>query len=400
MTTNSLSFPHYKPLSSFETPKEARSVQELIEVSITEENLQCLKREWAQALEKLDETGLAEVEIPQGVEEELVSAWKNLMGERLSFRLSSSYFSTSSVKAFSEMLKANEYLESLFLCDQTIDDEDLIVLSEGIAENMSLRELHFHNNSLGDAGVKALVEALKKNLRIAKVGLRHNEITSISARAFTECFDANKIKLQESSSGSLQLIIAISNLSSLDLSHNQITEDGAIALARALSDQKVEEKTKKVPALMPPKPLSAPPFPPALGGAGPLGGFGGSAAGAMGGGGPFGAPGLGAPFPPMSSPLAEVPENTPASSGNPSLLGVKKSLNELDLRHNPIDELGILACLHAKTALEQVELKLPNDPDDGCWVSEQGGLGEFNLYDQVREREVQECWEDESDDDL
>lgn len=366
MITSNAVVPFMKA-SSYENREESITLEELQALAVTTDNKEWLGEEWKKSLKELDTSDLAQINVPDEFQGVLVESWMSALKGEKSFLLSDTEFSLSSIRAFSEVLKTNEDLENLLLCNHTIDDSALVILAEAIGENSSLQELHFHNNSLGDEGAKALVAALKENLGIKKVELRNNMIGDEGASAFAEVFDVTKMAMSQSND-SLQIFIILSSLEVLDLSYNDIGDAGAISLSKALVHKEASSLPNPRKSLMPP-PSKRSQTPPS--------GFGSSG---MFGGGMF--PPMpdrgGGVFPPLPGSRTPVPKSPPGASANP--LSGKSSLKELDLRHNPMEGVGNLAFECAKKVLGSVKVHLPGDPDRQGWISEQGRFGSFNYF--------------------
>ncbi|MFT4554631.1 MAG: Ran GTPase-activating protein (RanGAP) involved in mRNA processing and transport, partial [Chlamydiales bacterium] len=261
----------YMEAGSFESREESITLEELQASAVTTDNKEWLGREWKKSLKELDTSDLAQVNVPDEFQEVLVEAWMTALKGEKSFLLSDTEFSLPSIRAFSEVLKTNEDLENLLLCNHTIDDSALVVLAEAIGENSSLQELHFHNNSLGDEGALALVGALKENLGIKKIELRNNMIGDEGASAFAEVFDVTKMAMSQNSD-SLQIFIILSSLEVLDLSYNDIGDAGAISLSKALVHKEASSLPNPRKSIMPPVPKRSLTPPTGFGSSGMFGG--------------------------------------------------------------------------------------------------------------------------------
>lgn len=208
------------------------STKALKKISTTPENKPCLTWRWTRALRKLPLEKLVQVNLEEEWLNILVKEWSTRLKTHESFRLVGLEFSLCSIRAFSEMLKKNQSLKSLFLSDHSIDDQCLQILSEGISENVSLLELNFSNNSLGDEGIAALADSLEKNMSIRSVELQDNLIGDLGAESLTSVLEIERI--EDRKKGSSNLLNMLNSLEYLNLSRNDIGYFGATALVRAV----------------------------------------------------------------------------------------------------------------------------------------------------------------------
>jgi Ran GTPase-activating protein (RanGAP) involved in mRNA processing and transport len=82
---------------------------------------------------------------------------------------------------------------------------------------MSLKYIYLDNCCLGSQGAIGVVDAIARNKNIKKISLRYNEIDDEAAKLFGEVLTRLSI-----------------DLNFLDLSHNNITDEGGEAIAIGL----------------------------------------------------------------------------------------------------------------------------------------------------------------------
>ncbi len=73
---------------------------------------------------------------------------------------------------------------ALSLCQNGIDDETIIQISQSLSTNKTLKRLDLWNNRIGDKGIAALAEALRANSSLETLNLSKNQITDIGAKDF------------------------------------------------------------------------------------------------------------------------------------------------------------------------------------------------------------------------
>ncbi len=210
-------------------------VSELSRIPITSSNRISLQARWSTCLNALPVELLPEVELPDEFIPLLSTIWERRASERTSLLLDNKLFSPSSVKAFSEMLKSNNHLTSLLLCDGTLTIELMPLIANALKENRTIKELYLHDNDIDDESCQMLSEALKKNQSIEKLILQRNRISNNGARAIANLLEHTHIgvenKLEE---GKIGIKVEASHLESINLSENFIRDEGAIAISKAV----------------------------------------------------------------------------------------------------------------------------------------------------------------------
>jgi Ran GTPase-activating protein (RanGAP) involved in mRNA processing and transport len=141
-------------------------------------------------------------------------------------------------------------LTSLCLSAQALPDEDtttyedIITLSEALAENKILQSLDLHYNQISDSGAKSLSDALKINRTLKTLDIGDNQITAAGAQYFSDALKANQtlqsLTLRTNSIGDAgarylgEALKINQTLQILNVGDNQITATGAKYLSDAL----------------------------------------------------------------------------------------------------------------------------------------------------------------------
>jgi Ran GTPase-activating protein (RanGAP) involved in mRNA processing and transport len=114
-----------------------------------------------------------------------------------------------------DMLKTNVDLRDLNVCESSLEDTGITILSDGLLENSTLQHLNLRSNSIGLEGARCLANLVKTGTSLIELKLAMNNIGNVGAEALAQ-------GLQR---GVLQ---------QLDLSDNGITAEGGCALAEML----------------------------------------------------------------------------------------------------------------------------------------------------------------------
>ncbi len=125
-------------------------------------------------------------------------------------------------KAIAIALEKNTSLTSLYLSYNNIGSEGAEVLAEALENNTSLTSLDLNGNSIGPEGAKALAEALEKNSSLTSLDLYggDNYIDPEGAKALAAALEKN------------------TSLTSLNIYGDQIDDEGAKAIVKALINPK------------------------------------------------------------------------------------------------------------------------------------------------------------------
>jgi Ran GTPase-activating protein (RanGAP) involved in mRNA processing and transport/predicted esterase len=126
-------------------------------------------------------------------------------------------------------------LESLYVDCNRLGDEGVRALAAGLAQNTSLRRLSLASNRIGPSGMAGLAEAIVDHPSLQFLNLGWTRATNAVHEAGNMLGDEGAAVLAE-------LLRSGPKLTALDVSHNQISQDGLdlIAEAVALQPQLVE----------------------------------------------------------------------------------------------------------------------------------------------------------------
>jgi len=150
-------------------------------------------------------------------------------------------------KAFAEALKTNNILMTLNLAGNKIGVEGAKAFAEALKNNNKLMTLNLGNNTIGDEGATALV-----NTKLTELYLYNNHISLEGAIALAEALEENKFLRTLNISGNNQMGFSLNvgikafakaltkntTLTELNLSDNEINDEGGKALAEALKTNK------------------------------------------------------------------------------------------------------------------------------------------------------------------
>ncbi|KAK6130354.1 hypothetical protein DH2020_035911 [Rehmannia glutinosa] len=135
------------------------------------------------------------------------------------------------VRAFGKLLRSQSNLEELYLMNDGISKEAAQAVCELVPSTEVLRVLQFHNNMTGDEGAIAISEILMR----CPLGIALSE-------ALAKCRNLKKIDLRDNMFGveaGVKLSEALykhEHLTEIYLSYLNLEDDGAIAIADALKD--------------------------------------------------------------------------------------------------------------------------------------------------------------------
>ena len=131
-------------------------------------------------------------------------------------------------------------LQKLDISDNEISDDGAAALSKYLESSTSLRELDISWNDITYKGANTIAEALKNNKTLQKLDISGNKIFDDVIITFSECLK-NNITLMELSMSKTNITIkgtcalqVNSTLKKLDISGNEICDNGAIALSKYL----------------------------------------------------------------------------------------------------------------------------------------------------------------------
>ena len=119
------------------------------------------------------------------------------------------------------LIRPESKVKTLILDQNDIKEQGARALARALETNTTLENLHLYCNHLGDTGVELLFQALTRNpnCRLQEISLCANQITSFGVKKFAPYLKYPRLK----------------NLKRLFLSHNVVTNSGALALSEALA---------------------------------------------------------------------------------------------------------------------------------------------------------------------
>ena len=153
-------------------------------------------------------------------------------------------FGNKGVIALAQALKTNKTLTTLNISYNKFDVEGANALAEALKTNRTMMTLEIEHNNIGDEGTEALVEALKTNNILMTLNLSDNTIGDKGANALVEVLKTNNI-LKTLNLGNNTIgdeatkALVDTKLTKLYLYNNNISSEGAIALAEVLGKNKL-----------------------------------------------------------------------------------------------------------------------------------------------------------------
>ncbi|KAG0049913.1 Leucine-rich repeat-containing protein 34 [Gryganskiella cystojenkinii] len=118
-------------------------------------------------------------------------------------------------------------------------------LARALEKNETLRELNLARNKLTDKDISVLCTALAKNKTLQKIDLCLNSFNRDGTQAVADLLSGQDQLLEGDHLG----------LREIDLSDNDITEEGGIAIGRALATNKVLQRLRMSSCMDPPLPV-------------------------------------------------------------------------------------------------------------------------------------------------
>ena len=134
--------------------------------------------------------------------------------------LGSTSMASDGFSAISVMVLLNSSLRSLTLCDNGLDDQDMLLLSQALTQNnkkIPLEILHLSFNRITCQGVECLMNAVWGSTMLREIKLDNNRIKD---RGFQLC----------------AVVLTSIDLQTIDLSFNKATTIGIKALMKTLTD--------------------------------------------------------------------------------------------------------------------------------------------------------------------
>ena len=173
----------------------------------------------------------------------LAHGFRNSKAGMVSIDLKGNEIGNEGAIAFSEMLKHNTTVTSVYIGCNNIDDNGAVLFAEMLKHNNTITDIDFLLNQIGNNGMIALAEMLKQNTKIVKLGLSENQIGKDGLDALVYTMKVNKTltdlnlggnKIKDDGCTSLAMIISFNKLKHLNISTNNIGNMGMKEIVRAL----------------------------------------------------------------------------------------------------------------------------------------------------------------------
>jgi len=164
----------------------------------------------------------------------LLSAFLSCSSTILNLVISQANLSDKGAVAISEFLKVNSKIENLDVSRNRLTCDGIRILCKGIKVNITLRTLDISHNNISDDGVITISETVKQSKILQKLSLSWNNIHFVLNSALKSW------KLCKTGFGDVTVTLISSLLyhntltAHLDLSHNHISDGGAIAISECL----------------------------------------------------------------------------------------------------------------------------------------------------------------------
>ncbi|KAF9343473.1 T-complex-associated testis-expressed protein 1, partial [Mortierella sp. AD094] len=195
------------------------------------------------------------------------------------FYASGHSFDETAAKILALALEKNSTLERLNIGNDHLGGNEGVVkvLSEGLSKNKGLIRLDLENKGFGgrsETSVKYLAEALEKNEALQELVLARNKLTDQDIEALCKSLSHGKNKtlqkldlclnsFEESGTKSIASLLASQNqidgsaggLNEIDLSDNEITEEGGRDIGQALETNKTLQRLRMSSCMDPPLPV-------------------------------------------------------------------------------------------------------------------------------------------------
>jgi Ran GTPase-activating protein 1 len=163
-----------------------------------------------------------------------------------SLNLSDNALGEKGVRAFSALLKSQSSLKALYFMNNGISEEAAHAIRELLPSAENLRVLHFHNNMSGDSGAIELSHIVRQAPNLEDFQFSSTRVGTDGGIALAEALRSSKsltrIDLRDNMFGpepGLALARTLklhTNLVEVSLSYLGLTDEGALAIIKALAD--------------------------------------------------------------------------------------------------------------------------------------------------------------------
>ena len=178
------------------------------------------------------------------------------------FEFSQNTISAEDMELIIEAIQGNATLQMLDISSNNISDDGAVAISECLKnKNISLQKLNMSHNKISDKGITIIGKALQENTTLKIFDISHNSISDNGVLAFSKCINTlhqlriswNNIYLdlnydvtllnvcQKYCGNTGEILIAAflhhnTSIQELDISHNNICDNGAIAISECLKN--------------------------------------------------------------------------------------------------------------------------------------------------------------------
>ena len=142
-------------------------------------------------------------------------------------------------------LETNTTLKTIDISHNNISDDGAVAISEFLKINSTLQELNMSDNKIYNRGIIEIGKALETNTTLKTIDISHNYISDDGAVAICEFLKINSTLQELNMSynkihrGIIEIGKALetnTTLKTIDISHNYISDDGAVAISEFLKN--------------------------------------------------------------------------------------------------------------------------------------------------------------------
>ena len=156
--------------------------------------------------------------------------------------LSNNQITTKGAKKIGEAIRVNDTLQKLSISDNALCD-GIVAISDGLKCNRKLLDLNISQCQVSIEGAKVIAEAILVNTTLQKLDISHNNLSDDGVINISECLKSNRTQDLDLSvnritnRGAIRIAEAIcvnTTLQRLSISHNNISDDGVIVISDSL----------------------------------------------------------------------------------------------------------------------------------------------------------------------
>ena len=133
-------------------------------------------------------------------------------------------------------------ITSLDMCKKFFDNTGLILLSAFLYDNIHIQVLNISHNNISDDGAVIFSECLRNNVTLQELDMSHNKVSDEGIIEIASALHNNMIIKEDEmaqfygSPGHKGYIYYNTHIQILNISHNSISDDGAIAISKCLNN--------------------------------------------------------------------------------------------------------------------------------------------------------------------